>query len=466
MRSGATASVTRLRSPTTLRSRRSCSVFSAASPEDAAKPRDDVAGDLPAALHPLVEARPLRTDRGHRPVPREHDRLIGVHVEEPLGDGADDQGEVAQVRLGVARPAGEEGVAAEQQRRAFDGEADRSGGVPGRVNRADPKPAHLEDVVVLQELVVTLEHAGVLDADGHLVAGVPDRPHGRHVVPVAVGLDDRAHPEGLAHREEAVVLVRGVDQDGVTCAAAPHDVDVVGDRADDEAVHVDGGILPDPLDSLHGTILPRRRGWSAAQLSGKNLSSAGRDPGHRESRDEMNFGFSEEQEELRRLVRRFLEEKSPETEVRRLMATAEGYDEAVWRQMADQLGLQAMIIPEAHGGAGFGYVELEVVLEEMGAALLCAPYFSTVALATNALLTANDEVAMKQWLPSIASGDTIATLPLTEEPGRWELDAVTTSAKKHNDAWTLSGHKSFVLDGHTAGLILVAARSDAGLSLF
>src|SRR5579871_4253807 len=126
----------------------------------------------------------------------------------------------------------------------------------------------------------------------------------------------------------------------------------------------------------------------------------------------MNFGFTEEQEELRRLVRRFLEEKSPETEVRRLMATPEGYDPAVWRQMADQLGLQALIIPEEDGGAGFGYVELAVVLEEMGAALLCAPYFSTVALATNALLSSGDDVARKKWLPGIAAGETIATLAL------------------------------------------------------
>jgi len=180
----------------------------------------------------------------------------------------------------------------------------------------------------------------------------------------------------------------------------------------------------------------------------------------------MNFGFSEEQDELRRMVRRFLEEKSPETEVRRLMGTSEGYDEAVWRQMADQLGLQAMIIPEAFGGAGFGYVELLVVLEEMGAALLCAPYFSTVALATNALLSSSDELAMKQWLPAIASGETIATLALTEDSGRWDLDSVTTAATKVDGGWTLQGHKSFVIDGHTASLILVAARSDAGLSLF
>jgi alkylation response protein AidB-like acyl-CoA dehydrogenase len=180
----------------------------------------------------------------------------------------------------------------------------------------------------------------------------------------------------------------------------------------------------------------------------------------------MNFGFSEEQEELRRLVRRFLEEKSPETEVRRLMATTEGYDPAVWRQMADQLALQAMTIPEAYGGAGFGYVELLVVLEEMGAALLCAPYFSTVALGANALLTSGDEVASKQWLPTIASGETIATLAITEDSGRWDLDAISTKATKKDGAWTLDGHKSFVLDGHTAGLILVAARSDAGVSLF
>jgi alkylation response protein AidB-like acyl-CoA dehydrogenase len=134
--------------------------------------------------------------------------------------------------------------------------------------------------------------------------------------------------------------------------------------------------------------------------------------------------------------------------------------------MADQLGLQAMTIPESMGGAGFGYVELLVVLEEMGAALLCAPYFSTVALATNALLCSKDEVAQKQWLPTIASGETIATLATTEDSGRWELDAVSTSATKADGGWRLNGHKSFVLDGHTAALVLVAARTDAGLSLF
>jgi alkylation response protein AidB-like acyl-CoA dehydrogenase len=180
----------------------------------------------------------------------------------------------------------------------------------------------------------------------------------------------------------------------------------------------------------------------------------------------MNLAFNEEQEELRRMVRRFLEEKSPETEVRRLMATSEGYDPAVWKQMAGQLGLQSLAIPEAYGGAGYGHVELMVVFEEMGAALLCAPFFSTVALAANALLTSDDEAAKERYLPGIASGETIATLALTEDSGRWSLDDVELEATERGGSWTLSGVKSFVLDGATASLLLVVARTSSGLSLF
>src|SRR6202161_750537 len=117
----------------------------------------------------------------------------------------------------------------------------------------------------------------------------------------------------------------------------------------------------------------------------------------------MNFAFSDEQEELRAAVRRFLTEKSPESEVRRLMDTEDGYDPAVWSQMADQLGLQSLIVPEEFGGSGFSYVELIVVLEEMGAALLCVPFFSTVALAANAILTSGDDEAKKYLLPGLDS---------------------------------------------------------------
>jgi len=144
----------------------------------------------------------------------------------------------------------------------------------------------------------------------------------------------------------------------------------------------------------------------------------------------MNFAFSEEQEELRKTVRSFLDQKSPETEVRRLMETDEGYDPAVWKQMGEQLGLQGLIVPEEFGGSGYSYVELGVVLEEMGRALLCAPYFSTVVLAGNALLHSGDDAAKKDYLPGIASGETIATLAFTEPSGKWDEAGITMEATK------------------------------------
>jgi alkylation response protein AidB-like acyl-CoA dehydrogenase len=180
----------------------------------------------------------------------------------------------------------------------------------------------------------------------------------------------------------------------------------------------------------------------------------------------VNFAFTEEQEELRKALRRFLEEKSPETEVRRLMETEDGFDAAVWKQMAEQLGLHGLAIPEEYGGSGFTNVELTVVFEEMGRALLVAPYFASVALAANLLLASGDEAAKSEYLPGIAEGATVATVALTEPSGRWTEDAVTLPATPSDDGWTLSGEKSFVLDGHRADLILVAARTETGVSIF
>jgi alkylation response protein AidB-like acyl-CoA dehydrogenase len=111
-------------------------------------------------------------------------------------------------------------------------------------------------------------------------------------------------------------------------------------------------------------------------------------------------------------------------------------------------------------------VELIVVLEEMGRSLLCAPYFATIALAANAILASRDDAAKKELLPGIATGDTIATLAFTEDNGRWDEGGITTTATRAGDGWTLDGHKMFVLDGHVANLLVVAARTPAGLSLF
>ncbi|WP_419917585.1 acyl-CoA dehydrogenase family protein [Candidatus Poriferisocius sp.] len=180
----------------------------------------------------------------------------------------------------------------------------------------------------------------------------------------------------------------------------------------------------------------------------------------------MNFAFSEEQEELRRFVRQFLEDKSPESAVREQMDTEKGYDDAVWAQMAEQLGLQGLIIPEQYGGSGFGYIELIVVLEEMGRALLCAPFFSSVVLAANALIHSGDDEAKAELLPGIAGGQTVATLAFTEENGRWDESGITVEAVSDGDNWRISGTKMFVIDGCTADLVLVAARTPAGVSLY
>ena len=157
----------------------------------------------------------------------------------------------------------------------------------------------------------------------------------------------------------------------------------------------------------------------------------------------MNFAFTEEQDQLRDAVRRFMETKSDEKEVRRLMETAEGYDPELWAQMANELGLQSLHIPEAYGGQGFTFIELGIVLEEMGRALLCSPYFSTVGLATNAILNAGTEEQKSALLPGIAAGETIAALAFTEPNGRWDASGITMEAKGSGDAVTLDGTKMY-----------------------
>jgi alkylation response protein AidB-like acyl-CoA dehydrogenase len=176
--------------------------------------------------------------------------------------------------------------------------------------------------------------------------------------------------------------------------------------------------------------------------------------------------FDAEQEELRRSVRRFLEQKAPSTEVRRLMETEEGYDPAVWSQMAEQLGLQGLALPEEHGGSGFGFLEQIVVLEEMGRALLPAPYFSTVVLAATALRESGDEAAQKDLLPGIADGSTIATLAWVEDAAHWDTTVLSTNARREGDGYVLDGTKTLVVDGHVASLLLVVAQADGGPSLF
>jgi alkylation response protein AidB-like acyl-CoA dehydrogenase len=185
----------------------------------------------------------------------------------------------------------------------------------------------------------------------------------------------------------------------------------------------------------------------------------------------MRFTFTDEQREFRSVVRRFLEDKSPSSEVRRLMETDAGCNAQVWRDLSRDLGLTALHIPEVYGGQGFGISELAIAVEEMGRALLCAPYFSSTVLATTAILKAGSDAQKRALLPDLAVGRTIAAFAFTEENGRWDAGGVATTATRNGEKYRLDGVKSFVVDGHTADLLVVLARRPRseeadGLSLF
>ncbi len=179
----------------------------------------------------------------------------------------------------------------------------------------------------------------------------------------------------------------------------------------------------------------------------------------------MNFAFSEEQEELRRLARKWLADKSPSPVVRSLMETDTGYDQAMWAEMA-QMGWQGMAIPEEYGGAGFGQLELAVLFEEMGRSLLPAPFFSTVALGSAAILEAGSDKQKHDLLGRVAAGETTIALAFTEPNGRWDESGVEAVAEPSANGWSINGTKSFVIDGHTADFLVVAARTGEGVSLF
>jgi len=185
----------------------------------------------------------------------------------------------------------------------------------------------------------------------------------------------------------------------------------------------------------------------------------------------MKFSFSNEQQEFREVLRRFLTDRVPTKEVRRLMETDAGYERDGWRKLNEELGLTAVRIPEEYGGQGFGFGEQCIVLEEMGRAVLCAPYFSTAVLAAGAILNAGADAEKKALLPGIAGGETIATLASAEDNGRWDASGVALTATKSGSGYVLNGHKSFVIDGATADLIVVLARApgstgEDGLSFF
>jgi alkylation response protein AidB-like acyl-CoA dehydrogenase len=175
---------------------------------------------------------------------------------------------------------------------------------------------------------------------------------------------------------------------------------------------------------------------------------------------------TDEQEALRDVMRAFLRKYSTEADVRTQIDSDLGYDAQAWETAAEQIGMQALAIPEELGGAGYGFDELAVVLEETGRSLFTGPVLASVVLAPTALLLSGDEQACQRYLPAIADGSTVATLAVSESSAVWRESDITVTAKPDGDGWALTGKKPYVISGEHAGLLLVAARTEQGVSLF
>jgi acyl-CoA dehydrogenase len=187
----------------------------------------------------------------------------------------------------------------------------------------------------------------------------------------------------------------------------------------------------------------------------------------------MDLVLTEDQELIAKTAADFVKEKSPVARLRALRDANDptGFSRALWKEMAE-LGWVGLAFPESHGGAGLGFAELAVVLEELGRTLAPEPFLSTVLLGGQALLLGGSEAQQQAWLPRLCAGDAIVSLAYQEPKSRYDLNHVETRAAKTGAGWKLTGEKIQVLDGHVADALLVPARTSgavsdaAGISLF
>lgn len=182
----------------------------------------------------------------------------------------------------------------------------------------------------------------------------------------------------------------------------------------------------------------------------------------------MDLGLNETQQMLRTSAREFLETECPTSYVRDMERDERGYTPQLWDKLAG-LGWLGLVVPEEYGGTGLGFVELAVVLEEMGRVLMPGPYFSTVVMAGMTAADAGSEEQKREYLSGIASGRLIMTLALTEPSGRWDAEGVQTTALKSGDGYVLNGTKLYVPNANVSDYVIVAARTGQGesdISLF
>ena len=182
----------------------------------------------------------------------------------------------------------------------------------------------------------------------------------------------------------------------------------------------------------------------------------------------MDLGLNEIQQMLRNSAREFLEAECPPAYVRDMELDERGYSPEMWNAMSE-MGWLGLIIPQEYGGEGLGFVELAILLEEMGSTMVPGPYFSTVVMAGVALAEAGSEAQKKEYLARIARGQLIATLAITEPSGLWEPRGIEATAHWNDGGYVINGVKLYVPNAHVSDYVIVAARtgeSERGISLF
>jgi len=181
----------------------------------------------------------------------------------------------------------------------------------------------------------------------------------------------------------------------------------------------------------------------------------------------MALILTEEQTMLRDSARAFMADNAPITQLRKLRDTndANGYSKPIWSSFAD-MGFTGVLVPESQGGLGLGMVEAGVVMEQIGHQLTASPFLASSVVAVSLIRHAGTVAQRDHWLPKLASGAVIATLAI-DEGRKHQPDRIACKALKTASGFTLDGHKTFVIDGHVADLLLVAAStSGTGITLF
>jgi len=175
----------------------------------------------------------------------------------------------------------------------------------------------------------------------------------------------------------------------------------------------------------------------------------------------MNLDLTEEQEMLRTMAKDFLIKECPKTLVRELEENEKGYSPELWGKMAD-LGWMGLVLPEEYGGMGMDYMDLIILLQEMGRNILPGPFFCTVVLGSLPILSAGTEEQKKEFLPRIAKGDMISTMALYEPNAGYNAASVETKAVAQGDSYVINGTKLFVENAHIADCMIVVTRTTVG----